>query len=333
MNIKEFEKKLELYRNTLNKLILNDISKRKPKSLYDPLVYFLKSSGKRLRGILVLLVSNLVNGKQNDLPYNQAIAVELLHNFTLIHDDIMDNSNKRHNKLTLHVKYDLSTAILAGDTLLAIAYEFLDRDLKINQQKIYEEFTKALSIVCEGQALDKEFETRKKVTIPNYFEMISKKTGALIKTACRIGALLNTNNNSINIDLIENLGNFGLYTGIAFQIQDDLLDVIGNQKLFGKTKGTDLIEGKKTYLLLNALKKAKGKDLIELQKIIENKGIKPSSVKKYIDIYYRTGVIEQAKEEINKHFENAKKILSTLSKNYNVNNLELFLNYVINRRY
>lgn len=329
MKNQQFQKLLENYRSIVNKTVLDELKNRKPKSLYDPLIYFFSSGGKRLRSILLLLCANSVNKELSSEPINQAIAIELLHNFTLIHDDIMDNSEKRHNKLTLHKKYDVSTAVLAGDALLALAYEFLSRDLKQNSEKIFQEFTNALTVVCEGQALDKEFETRNKVSIDEYFNMISRKTGALIKSTCRIGALTQTSNEIV----VNKLGEFGELIGIAFQIQDDLFDIIGDEKTFGKKKGSDLVEGKKTYLLLKALQKARGKDLIKIKKLIKNKGIKPDKIKEYINIYYDLGIIDLAKKEIENFRQRADLILDELKKQIDSENLKLFLSLVINRTY
>ncbi|MGB9664158.1 MAG: polyprenyl synthetase family protein [Ignavibacteria bacterium] len=326
-----FEQKLERFRVQINNRLIVNFSKRKPSSLYSPLIYFLKSGGKRLRAILVLLTAKSVNRNLKNLPFNQAIAIELLHNFTLIHDDIMDNSDKRHNQLTLHKKYDISTAILAGDALLAIAYEFLDKGLNKNSVAIYEEFTKGLRVVCEGQALDKEFEISKSVTLNDYFKMISMKTAALIKTTCRIGALVSSE--KIDKNDLNKFGLFGEYLGIAFQIQDDLLDIIGSEKLFGKTKALDLLEGKKTFLLIKALSLAQGKDLDKLKKLIENKGISSDEVKDYINLYRKIGVIELTQKEIDHYNQLAKNVLFDLSKKYDVSNLNQFLEYVINRQY
>lgn len=331
MTKEPFTKLLDELKLQINNQIFLELSKRKPKSLYAPLNYFLKSGGKRLRGILVLLVAKSINKNLKSLPLNQAIAIELLHNFTLIHDDIMDNSDKRHNKPTLHRKYDLSTAILAGDALLSIAYEFLDKELTENSMMICKEFTSALRIVCEGQALDKEFETRNRVSLQQYFQMISMKTGALIKSACKIGAL--SANKKVGIEDLKRFGEYGEYLGIAFQLQDDLLDIVGEQKLFGKTKALDLIEGKKTFLLISALKKATGKDLDRLLKLIENKGIKPDEIYKYIDIYKNLGIIELTKKEISKYYQKAKDTLEILNKKYDINDLNNFLEFVINRNY
>lgn len=329
MEDKSFEKLLISYREKVNSIILEELKSRKPKSLYNPLIYFLTSGGKRLRSILLLLCAKATDDKSEVEPFNQAVAIELLHNFTLIHDDIMDNSEKRHNKLTVHKKYDLSTAILSGDALLSIAYDFLTRDLSFNVKEILEEFTKSLQIVCEGQALDKEFEIKKRVSLNDYYEMISKKTGALIKYTCRIGALTKTDDDFI----VDKLGEFGETMGVAFQIQDDLLDVIGDEKVFGKRKGSDLVEGKKTYLLVKAFEIARGKDLENLKKLVANKGIKASQIKNYIQLYERLGIIDLAKEEIQNLNNKANSILNELENTIITKDLKQFLSLVINRQH
>lgn len=318
------------FRVKINSIIFNELNKRKPKSLYQPLNYFLKTGGKRLRSILLLLTAHLKEKNIELLPYNQAVAIELLHNFTLIHDDIMDNSIKRHNKKTLHVKYDLSTAILAGDALLAMAYKFLSTDLNNNSLEVIDEFTDALTTVCDGQALDKEFETKRRITLQQYYVMIKSKTAALIKSCCRIGAL------AVNMEpeIVEELGHFGEELGVAFQIQDDLMDIVSNEKIFGKKKGSDLIEGKKTFLLIQALKLTKGRDLQKIQNLIEQKGINPKQIKEYIEIYNRYKVIDKTKEAIKLHFSNAEQILDRISLNYSydVSLLKELLNLVITRK-
>lgn len=326
----DFNYYLLTFRQRINSIIFYELSNRKPKSLYQPINYFFKTGGKRLRSILLLLTAHLTEKDIEKLPFNQAVAIELLHNFTLIHDDIMDNSIKRHNKETLHVKYDINTAILAGDSLLAMAYKFLSTGLKNNLLEVINEFTDALTIVCDGQALDKEFESKKRITLQQYYEMIKSKTGALIKSCCRIGAL------TVNMDsdLVNQLGNFGEELGVAFQIQDDLMDVVSNEKLFGKKRGSDLIEGKKTFLLIQAMKLTKGKDLQKIESLVKNKGIKQELVKDYFEIYHRNKVIEKTREAIQQHFSNAEQILNRISSNYgyDVSLLKEFLNLVITRK-
>lgn len=268
---------------------------RRPKSLYEPCDYIINSSGKRLRPFLVFISAKAVGGKTSTVM-NAAIAVELFHNFTLVHDDIMDNANMRRGRETLHIKYDNSTAILAGDNLLAIGYESLQKDV-INNSGAISDYTNGLIKVCEGQSLDKEFETRKKVSIEEYIEMIDKKTAALSETCCSIGAKLGGgSSNEINA-----LRRYGKYLGLAFQIQDDLLDIMADEAELGKMIGGDLVEGKKTYLLLKALQLAKGKDKKLVQKVIDGNGIRKNQIKKYKDLFIKIGVIDDAANEVKRY--------------------------------
>lgn len=277
-----------------------------PKSLYEPCDYIIKSGGKRLRPFLVMLSAKAVNSNRPIL--NAAIAVELFHNFTLVHDDIMDNADKRRGRETLHIKYDVNTAILAGDNLMAIAYQSLLKDCKNFGTSAVEDFTHGLIEVCEGQSLDKDFELRKKVSIDEYLVMINKKTAALAETCCSIGAKLGGGNKFE----INSLRKYGKYLGLAFQIQDDLLDIAADEAEFGKKIGGDLIEGKKTYLLLKALEKAKGEKLKLIQKVIDNKGVRAEEVETYKKLYQDLGVIKDASDEVKKYTSLALKQLKNL---------------------
>jgi len=264
-----------------------------PQSLYEPSRYVVEGGGKRIRPFLVLTSAKAVGGSFNQV-YNAALAVELLHNFTLVHDDIMDNSSMRRGRPTLHIKYDNNIAILAGDILVTLSYERLLEDCKENAVDILKTFTNGIIEVCEGQSLDKEFETRNDVTLKEYKIMIYKKTASLAEMCCSIGAKIVGANN----EYVKAAENFGKYLGMAFQIQDDLLDIIGEEDKFGKKIGSDLIEGKKTFLFIKALEKAKGKEKKLLLNLIKNKGIKPEEVNDYKNIYYSLNVIDDAQKEI-----------------------------------
>jgi len=278
-----------------------------PKSLYEPCSYILNGGGKRLRPFLVLISAKTVGGKFKDV-YNAAVAVEILHNFTLAHDDIMDNSPKRRGRKTLHKKYDVNTAILAGDNLIALAYESLLKDCKVNTKDIISTFNRAVIEVCEGQSLDNDFELRQNVSISEYKIMIYKKTAALAEMCCSIGAQLC----SASAKEIKAISNYGKNLGMAFQIQDDLLDIVGEENQFGKTIGSDLVEGKKTYLFIRALEKSNIKDRIELIKVIKQKGISQSEIHKYSKLYLKLGVIKDAEHEIMKYTKLALKNISSL---------------------
>ena len=297
----------ETERKKINKILSAALKNRKPESLYEPGSYILNSGGKRLRPLLVLLSAKAVGGKFTN-AYNAAAAVEMLHNFTLVHDDIMDNADKRRGRLTLHKKYNDNTAILTGDSLLSIAYEYLLKDCNGNSKQVISAFTHGLIEVCEGQSLDTDFEQRKNVTISEYLLMIKKKTAAMAEMCCKIGALLGGGSNP----QVNALGNYGMNLGIAFQIQDDLLDISADEKKFGKTIGGDLVEGKKTFLFLEALEKSKGENRKKLLKVIERKGIRKNQVKTYKLIYEELGVLNDARKKIQYYTDKALRSINLL---------------------
>jgi len=313
LNQKTFKSFRSLYskqRKIVELRIKKVFAKREPRSLYKPSAYLLESGGKRLRPLLVLLSAKAVGAKFSQ-AYNAAVAVELLHNFTLVHDDIMDNADKRRGRSTLHKKYDVNTAILAGDSLLSIAYEYLLKDCNGNAKNILTSFTKGLVEVCEGQSLDKEFELRNNVSLNEYVEMIRKKTAAMAEMCCSIGAQIGGGTKT-EINALET---YGRNIGIAFQIQDDLLDIIADEAEFGKVVGGDLIEGKKTFLFIKAFEKAKGEDKKALFEMILNKGIKKHQVDQYKEIYTRLGILDEAKKSIFHYSDIAVSSLNKLSKN------------------
>ncbi len=314
--VKKFTSFYERERKIIDQKLKLALKNRNPYSLYDPASYILESSGKRLRPLLVLLSANAVGGnyKKN---YNAALSVEMLHNFTLVHDDIMDNADLRRGNLTLHKKYNLNTAILTGDILAAVAYEFLLKDCKVNAKQALDSFTKGLVEVCEGQSLDTEFETRKNVSLPEYIDMIEKKTAALARMCCELGGYLADGSK----EDIKALSNYGKYLGIAFQIQDDLLDITADKFEFGKKIGGDLMEGKKTFLFIKALEKAKGKDKTDLLKVIANKGIKENQIDYYKKIYEKLGVIDDAKRAMRSY---TNKALNSINKLSNKGEIEIF---------
>jgi geranylgeranyl diphosphate synthase type II len=308
MNNRKFISLYEIERNKINKILSLALKNRNPISLYEPGSYILNSGGKRLRPLLVLLSAKAVGGKFND-AYNAAAAVEMLHNFTLVHDDIMDNADKRRGRLTLHKKYDHNTAILTGDSLLSIAYEFLLKDCNGNAKEVISAFTHGLIEVCEGQSLDTDFELRKNVSLSEYIVMIKKKTAAMAEMCCKIGALLGGGTKK----QVNALGKYGLNLGIAFQIQDDLLDISADEKEFGKTIGGDLVEGKKTFLFLEALEKSAGEERKKLQKVIERKGIRRNQVFNYKMIYEKLGVLDDARREIRGYTHKALRSINSLN--------------------
>jgi geranylgeranyl diphosphate synthase, type II len=224
------------------------INLTEPKNLYEPIAYGLAMGGKRLRPAMVLLACNLFS-ETIEKAYPAALAIEVFHNFTLLHDDIMDQAEMRRNSLSVYKKYNQNIAILSGDAMSILAYQYLLRNKSAESAKMLTLFSQTALEVCEGQQLDMDFENRMDVSIPEYLKMIRLKTAVLLACSLKLGALAgNSPEDSANL-----LYDFGLNLGIAFQLQDDLLDVFADQDKFGKRIGGDIVSNKKTFLLLKAL--------------------------------------------------------------------------------
>ena len=255
---------------------------REPKNLYEPVDYILQLSGKRIRPMLTLMASDVLSGDFKEaLP--AALAVEVFHNFTLVHDDIMDDAPLRRGKETVHEKWNLNTGILSGDAMLILAYQYFENYEPATFQKLAKLFSKTALEVCDGQQLDIDFETRNDVTIDEYINMIRLKTSVLVAAALKMGAIV-ANASDEDADLFYE---YGLNLGLAFQLQDDYLDSFGNPETFGKQVGGDIIENKKTYLYLKALELASEEDQKKLlffykQKLQEN-SIKIDEVKRIFE--------------------------------------------------
>ena len=233
-----------------------------PKNLYDPFKYILNLKGKRTRPLLSLLAYKLFNSNvKNALPV--AIAIELFHNFTLIHDDIMDNAPIRRGNLTVHNKWNDNTAILSGDVMMITCYKYLQ---KINSEYLNAAiniFNNMAIKVCEGQQFDMDFELNKSVSISEYIKMIEYKTAELIASSLQLGSLVA----GANAKDMDHMYNFGINIGLAFQLKDDLLDVFGSIESFGKQIGGDILSNKKTFLFLKAMQVADIKQKIQLEKL------------------------------------------------------------------
>ena len=270
-----------------------------PKSLYEPIRYIMALGGKRLRPLLAMLSYSLYKkDAENIVKY--AAAVEAFHNFTLLHDDIMDNAPLRRGKPTVHEKWNVNTAILSGDVMLVKVYDmFLDLE-KTQLKQVLSKFNQCAAEVCEGQQWDMEFESRKKVSEAEYIEMIRLKTAVLLGFSLELGAILA---DAPEIDRVA-LREFGVNIGIGFQLKDDLLDVYADQKKFGKQVGGDIIANKKTYLLIKALQKSRGHDKAELQRWLAAKKFdKRKKVKAVTEIYNRNHIAEQTEQKVNEFFE------------------------------
>jgi geranylgeranyl diphosphate synthase type II len=243
--------KAEIYQELINKLIEEQNFKKQPAALYEPIHYVMSQGGKRLRPLLTLLSCDLFGGDLQKALY-PAMAIEVFHNFTLVHDDIMDKAPLRRGKETVYKKWNSNIAILSGDTMFAMAYQFAIKTDHAVIPEILDVFSKTAIEVCEGQQLDMDFESTENVSIPEYIEMIRLKTAVLLAASLKIGAIAaGADENSI-----QKIYDFGIHLGIAFQLKDDLLDVYGDVEKFGKMSGGDIITGKKTYLILKALELA-----------------------------------------------------------------------------
>jgi geranylgeranyl diphosphate synthase, type II len=281
---------------------------KEPNELYQPMRYMLSLGGKNLRPSLLLLTCKMFKGQVKDaLP--TAIALELFHNFTLIHDDITDNSPLRRGKSTVHVKWNLNVALLSGDALLIKSYQQLNKTPTKYLPTIFQLFNDAALKVCEGQQFDMNFETKNKVTIDDYLSMISMKTAALFSASMGMGAILagasTTDCNKMKVT--------GESLGMLFQLKDDVLDVFGKSGKTGKQIGGDIIQDKKTFLLLKALELAKGKTKAELDSLIGNTKISPAEkVKRVKKIYETLGVEEFANKQMHLYYSKIQKSLASI---------------------
>jgi geranylgeranyl diphosphate synthase type II len=323
----DFNRKISELKSRIEEELNQRLVLREPISLYEPMRYAITGGGKRLRPILVILACEAVGGKITD-SLNAAVAVELLHNFTLVHDDIMDRDDKRRGRETVHKKWNQDVAILAGDGLLALAYDSLMRTQSPLIQIISNLFTEALLEVCEGQALDSEYETRDQVTLADYFTMIDKKTAKLFAMSCHIGALCGGCNDS----MAENLKKFGEFVGRAFQVQDDLLDITSEEKILGKSFGSDIRQGKKTFLLIHALQNASDEDQKLMRRILISPHIE-FKVRDMKAIFEKAGTIRAAKLEIKKALTSAGRCLKMLSDSQHRVALEEIVQMLAKRNY
>jgi geranylgeranyl diphosphate synthase type II len=239
---------LDAYKLSFLEYMEAQVPKKEPRNLYEPIEYILGLGGKRLRPILVLMSADIFGGGR-EKAMDAALAIEIFHNFSLVHDDIMDDAPLRRGQQTVHEKWNINTGILSGDAMLINAYQLFENYPAEHFKPLAELFTKTAIEVCEGQQYDVDFEERDDVTIEEYLKMIEYKTAVLVGAALKMGAILSDVSQKVQNKIYE----FGRLLGIAFQIQDDYLDTFGEQAVFGKQIGGDIIENKKTYLYLKAL--------------------------------------------------------------------------------
>ena len=286
-------KLIETYKENFVGYLNEKISIKEPANLYEPIHYILQIGGKRLRPVLTLMTCEIFNGNVNE-AYNAALAIEIFHNFTLVHDDIMDSAPIRRGFETVHKKWDINTGILSGDAMMIMAYQCFENYEPVVYQKLMMLFSKTALEVCEGQQLDVDFESRNDITIPKYLKMITYKTSVLVAAAMKMGAIIA----KIKDDEAEKIYDFGLNLGIAFQLQDDYLDTFGDEAQFGKQIGGDIAENKKTFLYLKAIEICSREDKEKLFDFYASKEQNKNKVKEVTLIFEKNNIQEITKNEI-----------------------------------
>ncbi|WP_040279313.1 polyprenyl synthetase family protein [Psychroserpens damuponensis] len=304
------------------------ITHKEPSNLYEPINYILQLGGKRLRPVLTLMTAEIFDCNYK-VALDAALSIEVFHNFSLVHDDIMDDAPLRRGQTTVHEKWDINTGILSGDAMLIKAYQLFENYEPKQFQALAKLFSKTALEVCEGQQYDVDFETRDDVTIDEYLKMIEYKTAVLVGAAMKMGAIVA----NASLDCQDSIYNFGKYLGIAFQLQDDYLDAFGDPKTFGKQVGGDIIENKKTYLYLKALEFSSQDDALQLEHLY---GVNPSDPSEKIEtvkqLFVSSGSAEATKTEIENYTKKAFSVLDSLKiSEANKTALKTFGNDLMNR--
>lgn len=297
------------YKSVFLNYLEEKVQVKEPKNLYQPIAYILSLGGKKLRPILTLMAADIFGGNHKK-ALDAALTIEVFHNFTLIHDDIIDAAPLRRGNQTVHEKWDVNTGILSGDAMLILAYQYLENYEATTFKKLTSLFSKTALEVCEGQQMDIDFETRNDVTIEEYIKMISLKTSVLVAAALKIGAVIA---NATDEDT-KHIYNFGLNLGIAFQLQDDYLDAFGNPKTFGKQVGGDIIENKKTYLYIKALELSSESEKEVLRGLFNTEQQDhQQKIDKVKAVFDTSGATEKTKNAIKKYTQKAFEVLESIS--------------------
>lgn len=289
---------------------LNDFTTPKaPNNLYEPIKYILELGGKRLRPVLALMTTEIFNEDYKN-TLDAALAIEVFHNFSLIHDDIMDDAPLRRGKETVHEKWDLNTGILSGDAMLILAYQLFENYEGETFKSLAKLFSKTAIEVCEGQQYDIDFEIRKDVTISEYLKMIEYKTAVLVGAAMKMGAIVA----NASLEDQDRIYEFGKNLGIAFQLQDDYLDAFGNPETFGKQVGGDIIENKKTYLYIKALELSDSEQKLKLLQFYDDYSINNKlKVTKVKELFEQSGASLATKQIIENYTQKAFTVLDLIS--------------------
>ena len=300
-----------------------------PKQLYDAASHLIIHGGKRLRPYLVLKSCQMLGGKQSD-AISAASAVEMIHNFTLVHDDIMDNDEMRHGVTTTHKKFDIPLAILAGDVLYSKAYNTISSKSKLSSNyttQLVSKLSKACIEICEGQVNDIKFAENKKIpTEKEYIKMIEKKTAVLFEVSCAMGAICAKRKQKD----VKNLSVFGRNLGIAFQITDDLIGIIGDSKITKKPVGNDIREGKKSLPIILAIKKARGQNRTKIMRVFGNSGASKQQINLAVNVIRSLGVEKEVRNIALKYAQRAEKSISSYTGSAK-NEMTGLLNFVTKR--
>lgn len=286
----------ERYRKEFIAYLSEKIQKKEPENLYEPMLYILGLGGKRVRPVLVMMAAEMF-GSDYKKALDAALAIEVFHNFSLVHDDIMDDAPLRRGKKTVHERWDVNTAILSGDAMLIKAYQLFENYSGETFRELAELFSKTAIEVCEGQQYDMDFESREDVSIEEYLRMIEYKTAVLVGASLKMGAIVAGASEENRRQIYE----FGRLLGIAFQLQDDYLDAFGDPQTFGKQVGGDIIENKKTFLYLTTLGKSGSKEAVQLEHLYS---INPPDASAKIEtvkgLFESSGAAELTRREIEK---------------------------------
>ena len=299
------EEILGIVRDNISHIALD----RKPQSLYEPIKYVLSLGGKRMRPVLMLMAYNLFKDDPQAI-ISQACGLETYHNYTLLHDDLMDNADLRRGHATVHKKWNANTAILSGDSMLVLAYRLMADCSEDKLKDVLDIFTETALEIGEGQQYDMDFEQRMDVSEDEYIEMIRLKTSVLLACALKIGAVLA----GASASDADKLYRFGEKIGLAFQLQDDFLDVYGDTKVFGKAIGGDIVSNKKTYMLINAFLRADEKQRTELTRWIEASTFdEQEKIAAVTELYNQIGIDRLAEEKIDFYFKEGLRYLEQVS--------------------
>jgi geranylgeranyl diphosphate synthase type II len=310
------EEKLSPYLKRVDQEINNLTTFQDVPLFYDPIYYVLELSGKKIRPLMVMLSCGVAGGNIDDAAY-AAAAVELLHNFTLVHDDIMDKDETRRGKPTVHIKWDVNTAILSGDGLLGFAFQKLLQSPVANRAELADRFTEAMIVICEGQGLDKMFEENNSITDVQYLDMIDRKTAALIALSCQLGAMVA----GVDTDKEKALYDFGHNLGMGFQLQDDILDVVADPSQLGKKVGSDFEMHKQTILS------------IKLRQKIGVKAFDALNLQAYTEALKSEGVFDEIASLTNMYFEKAALCLDQFPQSAHKEILQELSEYIQKRAY